>query len=133
VDGKTVAIVAGLLMLGALGRYVDSVARQRRREARLERQREYRRYLRSPEWQQRRQAIVERSRGFCEDCGSRENLDVHHITYKRRGAERAEDLVALCRHCHKERHHGKRTTLDVIALMILRRWRIWRHTRATGS
>jgi 5-methylcytosine-specific restriction endonuclease McrA len=131
--GNTIAILVGLLLLGAVGRYVDVVARPRRREARLERQRGYRRYLKTPEWQQRRAAIVERSRGFCEDCGSRESLDVHHLTYKRRGSERAGDLVALCRQCHKERHSGKRTTFDVIALLILRRWRIWRYSRATTA
>ena len=132
VDAKTIAIIVGLGAVGLVARYADSLARRRRREARLERQREYRRYLKSPEWGQRRGAIVQRSRGFCEDCGSRENLDVHHLTYKRRGNERPADLVALCRRCHKERHAGKRTIVDVVALMILRRWRIWRYSRGTS-
>jgi hypothetical protein len=70
--------------------------------------------------------------GFARGCGSRENLDVHHLTYKRRGNERPADLVALCRRCHKERHAGKRTIVDVVALMILRRWRIWRYSRGTS-
>jgi hypothetical protein len=80
-------------------------------------------------WRLRRQAAIDRSGGFCEDCGSREKLDVHHRTYKRKGAEGASDLVALCRRCHGERHRGKRIVPDVIALALLRRWRIWRYRR----
>jgi 5-methylcytosine-specific restriction endonuclease McrA len=129
-DAKVVGIIVGLAILGLIGRYVDEVGKRRRREARVERQREYRRYLKSDEWQARRRAAVERARGFCADCGTRENLDAHHLTYKRRGNERPSDLVALCRTCHRERHSGKRTPLDVIALMIVRRWRIWRYRRA---
>jgi hypothetical protein len=66
VDAKTIAIIVGLGAVGLVARYADSLARRRRREARLERQREYGRYLKSPEWGQRRGAIVQRSRGFCE-------------------------------------------------------------------
>jgi 5-methylcytosine-specific restriction endonuclease McrA len=132
VDAKVVGIIIGLGLLGIISRYLDETAKRRRRQVRRARQREYRRYLKTEEWRTRRQAAVERARGFCADCGSRENLDVHHLTYKRRGSERASDLVALCRACHKERHSGKRTTLDVIALMIVRRWRIWRYMRAAA-
>lgn len=30
------------------------------------------------------------------------NLDVHHLTYDRFGREELDDLVLLCRDCHKE-------------------------------
>lgn len=78
----------------------------------------------------RRQVALDRSRGFCEDCGARRPLDVHHRTYKRIGNERPEDLVAVCRRCHKERHRGKRGLLDILALTLLRRWRIRRYRSA---
>jgi 5-methylcytosine-specific restriction endonuclease McrA len=107
--------------------------RARRKAARKARQREYRQYLHSEGWQARRAAAIARSCGFCEDCGIRTNLDVHHITYARKGAERPEDLRALCRNCHKERHHGKRSLPDVIALAILRWWRIRRYRRAVQA
>jgi len=58
------------------------------------------------------------------------NLDVHHRTYKRKGAELPDDLVAVCRECHDERHRGKRTVIDWICLALLRRWRIWRYRSA---
>jgi 5-methylcytosine-specific restriction endonuclease McrA len=73
---------------------------------------------------------LDRADGFCEDCGARSNFEVHHKTYKRKGNERPEDLIAVCRQCHQERHSGKRTLVDVVALALLRRWRIWRHRSA---
>jgi hypothetical protein len=36
-------------------------------------------------------------------CGS-EDVDLHHLTYERIGAEEMEDLVALCRTCHQDVH-----------------------------
>jgi 5-methylcytosine-specific restriction endonuclease McrA len=33
-----------------------------------------------------------------------ENVDLHHMTYKRLGNEWDEDLVPLCRDCHKSIH-----------------------------
>ena len=117
----------GPLVLATFARALDERAKARRREQRKQRQREYRQYLRTEGWKQRRQPALDRARGFCEDCGRRTNLEVHHRTYKRLGAERAEDLVAVCESCHDARHRGRRTTPDWIALALLRRWRIWRY------
>lgn len=36
----------------------------------------------------------------CERCGSKERLEVHHITYARLYHERMNDLQLLCRFCH---------------------------------
>jgi 5-methylcytosine-specific restriction endonuclease McrA len=125
-------IVLGLTVLIGV-RLLDERGRAQRARARRRRQQEYREYLRSVHWQQMRQKILVRSRGFCEDCGARTSLDVHHKTYKRRGRERPEDLVALCRNCHHERHRGKRTTVDWIVLRIMRRWKIWGYERSGGG
>jgi 5-methylcytosine-specific restriction endonuclease McrA len=64
----------------------------------------YARYLRSPGWQQRRGRVLARAGYRCEHCGARVKLDVHHLTYARRGREELTDLVALCRACHRREH-----------------------------
>ena len=123
-------LLVGVALLAVVGKLFDARARTRRVEVRKQRQREYRQYLRSDGWKSRRQVALDRAGGFCEDCGVRSNFEVHHKTYKRKGNERPEDLVAVCRDCHKERHGGNRTLLDVIALALLRRWRVWRYRSA---
>lgn len=124
---KLILLLVGVALLAAIGKTLKARARARRREARRQRQREYRAYLRSDGWKLRRQVALDRAGGFCEDCGAPESFEVHHLTYKRKGNERPEDLVAVCRQCHKERHSGKRTLVDVVALALMRRWRIWRY------
>jgi 5-methylcytosine-specific restriction endonuclease McrA len=124
---ELILLLVGIAVLAAIGKTLEARARERRREARKQRQREYQQYLRSDGWKQRRQVALDRAAGFCEDCGARESFEVHHLTYKRKGNERPEDLVAVCRQCHKERHGGKRTLMDVMVLALLRRWRVWRY------
>jgi hypothetical protein len=43
------------------------------------------------------------------DAKHTEDLQVHHRTYERRGAELADDLVVVCRQCHEihHRHCGR--------------------------
>ena len=67
---------------------------------------QYRRYLRSPHWQTMRRKVLRRAGYECERCHRKAPLDVHHLTYARRGHENMSDLQALCRHCHKEAHKG---------------------------
>ncbi|MBC7332963.1 MAG: HNH endonuclease [Actinobacteria bacterium] len=52
-------------------------------------------------WKKKKREILKKKRK-CEVCGSRENLEVHHL----RGLshESPEDLAVLCRKCHKELH-----------------------------
>lgn len=51
-----------------------------------------------------------RKRGCCEDCGARVPLELHHLRYVTDdgesiyGRETDDDLAALCRHCHHNRH-----------------------------
>jgi 5-methylcytosine-specific restriction endonuclease McrA len=64
-------------------------------------------YLRTPHWDLVRSAAFKRDRGCCADCGvsiKDEPLEVHHITYIRKGRENLEDLMTLCRQCHQEHH-----------------------------
>ena len=58
--------------------------------------------MRRPDWMEYyRPRILKRAGGFCEACGKKTRcLEVHHLTYKRLGRERDEDLQAVCRPCH---------------------------------
>lgn len=64
-----------------------------------------------------RRAVRHRSRGACEDCGADDRpLELHHLRYLTEGdpgrggqesifgQEQPEDLAALCRDCHHDRH-----------------------------
>jgi hypothetical protein len=66
---------------------------------------EYRKYLNSMKWAGIRAGIIS-SRGCrCESCGSKEQLQVHHLRYpKVWGEEKPEDLQVLCRKCHCAAH-----------------------------
>ena len=65
----------------------------------------YERYLKSDHWECVRTRCISRWKTCCL-CNSSEDLQVHHRTYKRLGAELDEDVVLLCDDCHA-RHHGK--------------------------
>ncbi len=67
----------------------------------------YEAYLRSDEWTAKRRVILERD-GYRCPCGSRRHLHVHHLTYERLGHELLDDLVTLCRGCHRRLHAGVR-------------------------
>lgn len=70
-------------------------------------EKEYRRYLRSPEWRARRLEAIKRAGWRCQGCGVRmfdeKKFQVHHKPegYERLGCERPEDIEALCRRCHR--------------------------------
>lgn len=61
-------------------------------------------YLQTPEWRQRSVAVRGRAGWRCELCGSRDRLQVHHLTYRRRGDELPADLQVLCGPCHRQAH-----------------------------
>lgn len=63
----------------------------------------YQRYIQSDKWKEKRAKIIE-ERKQCEMCDSAENLQVHHLTYKRLGNEDDRDLMLLCQNCHQHIH-----------------------------
>lgn len=82
---------------------------------------DYAAYLRSPEWAAQRERALRAAGDQCARCHNRSHLsgyvdddgqelmirvqlDVHHLTYDRVGAERPDDLVVLCHRCHAETH-----------------------------
>ena len=67
----------------------------------------YREYFKSKAWQRKRSKVIFRDGAQCRACGSRENLEVHHLTYARFTEEWLGDLVTLCESCHKAVHKAK--------------------------
>jgi len=66
---------------------------------------DYADYLASPDYLQRRRQVLDRAAGSCEACSAlAPKLQVHHLHYYRLGAERPEDLTALCDDCHYQAH-----------------------------
>lgn len=65
----------------------------------------YQAHLASPEWQAIKADALERAGYRCERCGSPWSLTIHHLTYDHLGQETPEqDLMILCRECHREIH-----------------------------
>lgn len=61
-------------------------------------------YIRSPLWFKFRQSKIDSVGGKCEECGSADRLQVHHLHYKTLGMESFADVQVLCKACHRTRH-----------------------------
>jgi 5-methylcytosine-specific restriction endonuclease McrA len=61
-------------------------------------------HLAGIDWQVVRGDVLARANYRCEECGSPWGLQVHHKTYERLGNETLDDLVCLCRDCHRKKH-----------------------------
>lgn len=68
---------------------------------------EYNLYLKSDAWRSFRKVALAHANYKCSDCGSKDNLEVHHEHYKTFGFEKLSDVKVLCRECHKQRHTYK--------------------------
>ena len=65
----------------------------------------YPEYLHTVHWRQRARRARQLAGQQCQRCGtSSVPLQVHHLTYERRGREKDADLIVLCRHCHETEH-----------------------------
>ncbi|NLM43747.1 MAG: hypothetical protein GX201_07005 [Clostridiales bacterium] len=67
----------------------------------------YRNYLKTYHWQVLREAVFKYHGKRCYDCGLSHwwtHMEAHHLTYENMGHEKLDDLVPLCRGCHKKRH-----------------------------
>jgi len=65
---------------------------------------EYKQYLKSDKWKRKRYAVLQRDGFRCVRCGSKNNLQVHHKTYRNIFNEPLSDLITLCKKCHKKQH-----------------------------
>jgi 5-methylcytosine-specific restriction endonuclease McrA len=65
---------------------------------------EYKAYLNSKEWFAVRESLFVVRGKKCERCGSKENIQVHHIHYRNIFREQLEDLMVVCKDCHRKIH-----------------------------
>ncbi len=65
----------------------------------------YKKYLLSNEWAQLKIDLFEYRGKECEKCGETKYLQVHHLSYKNIFHEEPEDLMILCKSCHKKEHN----------------------------
>lgn len=67
-------------------------------------------YLRSHHWRTIRARALLRAGGNCQKCEEPSaHLEVHHLTYIRRGCEAEADLIVLCDICHALEHRSGAT------------------------
>lgn len=64
----------------------------------------YNEYLKTEHWKKIRKRALKKAKYACRLCNSKENLNVHHRTYKRKGAEIPSDIIVLCESCHGKFH-----------------------------
>lgn len=62
-------------------------------------------YLASEQWKEKRIQTLTRDEYTCQQCGTQESLQVHHLTYANFKNEPLEDLVTLCSSCHSKIHN----------------------------
>ncbi len=62
---------------------------------------DYSLYLKSSWWRKRRKKFWKKYDRICFCCG-RYASEIHHCSYKNKGKEKDEDLVAICGECHRE-------------------------------
>lgn len=80
----------------------------------------YQAYLNSPSWRLRRNTALKDSGWRCQRCPAKRNLQVHHRTYERLGAERDADLEVLCENCHRDEHleHPEQTSIGLYLKIV---------------
>lgn len=99
-------------LIFALGCFIfnsifNKLLKKKKKKAADKRKEWYRNYLKSEHWKKRRARTLKQYGYKCAICGSREHLEVHHLTYKNIYHEKDEDLKCLCRGCHKKQHMVK--------------------------
>jgi 5-methylcytosine-specific restriction endonuclease McrA len=80
-------------------------AKNRKRNYKRNWKKKYKKYLLSNEWAQLKIDLFEYRGKECEKCGETKYLQVHHLSYKNIFHEEPEDLMILCKYCHKKEHN----------------------------
>ena len=70
----------------------------------------YKKYLETDHWKYQRKRIARNRKYTCQKCGvvAKKHFHIHHLTYKRVGNEKPNDLVFLCESCHKYFHSSEK-------------------------
>jgi len=71
------------------------------------RQNEYLRYLESSRWRNLACAVRMRAKGKCEICRRADGEECAHLTYERIFHEPIDDLLWVCKKCHRELDHNQ--------------------------
>jgi hypothetical protein len=79
----------------------------------------YTEYMNSDAWRSKRNLLLTLCPRCCA-CQSSKELQCHHLTYERFGAERLDDLMVLCKKCHKKSHVLWRTIPKNIPIEVIR-------------
>ena len=79
--------------------------KNRKRNYKRNWKKKYKKYLLSNEWAQLKIDLFEYRGKECEKCGETKYLQVHHLSYKNIFHEEPEDLMILCKYCHKKEHN----------------------------
>lgn len=62
----------------------------------------YKKYINSKQWYRKRERWLELADYECQWCSNTQTvLQIHHLTYKNFYHEKDEDVIVLCRACHK--------------------------------
>lgn len=68
----------------------------------------YKSYLTSDWWKEIRKRTLQKFNFKCCACGTKENLHVHHSSYRYKNSPRMDkamkDVVLLCNYCHQDFH-----------------------------
>lgn len=64
----------------------------------------YAEYIHSKKWKEKAFQRLKLDNFQCQRCHSAKNLTCHHVTYDHLGNEPMEDLVTLCKECHRAAH-----------------------------
>ena len=79
--------------------------KSRQQQFEIKKWKSYKEYLFSKEWQTIRKQKLEQVGNRCQSCDSKNNLQIHHKTYKRIYCEKSKDLIVFCSGCHKKSHN----------------------------
>ena len=71
---------------------------------------DYKNYLKSTHWQSVRKLKLYEANYMCEKCGSKRDLNVHHLRYDTLYCEINEDLMVVCQDCHTNIMHAENET-----------------------
>jgi 5-methylcytosine-specific restriction endonuclease McrA len=86
----------------------------------------YSSYINSSDWKNRAAKI--KVGKTCLVCGSKENLQVHHLNYKNLGHEKSGDIVVLCALHHRKAHFSNNGNfINDNSVNYTRVKKMWRH------
>lgn len=64
----------------------------------------YHEYLNTGQWKEKRKLVLQRDNFTCQHCKIEPAYDIHHISYRTIYKEELNELMSVCRNCHREIH-----------------------------